>query len=168
MRREAGFLVLALASAPAACASGPRHPPAYAEEVAVIDATTTARGIADGVVELTALATSDGHTRAGSVRLRAPSMREAARSPHVVLARARAWQVLALDLAGDPVAAFAAARRGVELLRDCCRHTDASLYAHRADHLLAQGDPASALATIHAVLGDLIARYAQHHRALFP
>lgn len=82
-----------------------------------IDGDLVVRGEADGPISVMASAKHGDRIAFGVVRLRRASIGSAAGSPHVVVARARAWQTLAAMLAGD--AAASTLERGVAELPPC-------------------------------------------------
>lgn len=93
------------------CSAPAWHPAAHTDEIALAG-TVVARGEADATVSVTTLVTLDDHTAPGTVRLRGVPVASALTSPHVRLARARAWQALSEMLAATPDRAYEAARLG--------------------------------------------------------
>jgi hypothetical protein len=134
----------------------------------VIDGDLVVRGEADGTTIVLVTVTLGERSAVGHVRVRAP-VDAAARSRHLQLARARAWQVLATTLASvDEDLAFDAARRGVRALDGCCAHRnildDTGMYAKHAELQFRQGDRAPALTRMISVLRSRLYIYVRVHR----
>ncbi len=100
-----------IAIALAACGSHEWKPPENVDHIEV-KSGLVARIEPDATISVTALVTLDGQTAAGAVRLRSGDMQTALASPHVRLARARAWPALAEMLAATPERASEAAKSG--------------------------------------------------------
>lgn len=99
-----------------ACSGGGFKSPTNrdAEEIVLVGEDLVLRHEHDNTI--TAIATRQlGETIAtGAVRLRAPDLQGARNSPHLRLARARAFQAMALKLAADHGASFDAAMLGIK------------------------------------------------------
>lgn len=111
---------VALLIALVACGATSRtFDPAVTRELTIVD-DLVVRGEADGFVSVMARVSLDDTTTFGVVLLPASSSIGAERSPHVVVARARAWHALArmLERSGDSRAGEAATR-GARLLPAC-------------------------------------------------
>ena len=103
----------------AACSTA-RRPmnPAATRSFAIVG-DLVMRGEADGYVSVMASAVLDDVTAFGVVLLGQSTLDGADRSPHVVVARARAWHALSIMLDASPEQATNAAVRGVQLLPRC-------------------------------------------------
>jgi hypothetical protein len=106
----------------AACSSSMSlPPPSPIMATLVVDGDLVVRGESDGSISVMARVVHEDKVAFGVVRLLGADMSAAASSPHVALARARAWQTLAHM---DPTHAVEAARRGAEQLPACPRGAD--------------------------------------------
>ncbi len=111
--------------------------------------------------------TLEGVSAPGSARLLRVSLEAAQRSPHLKLARGRAWYALAHKLRAQPPLAFEAARRGFEEIGlvievGVNEHTDWRM--HNAETAL-QTDPPRAVEMITFVLKRRLFRYTRRwHR----
>lgn len=133
------------------------RPAAGFDAVSVSD-DLVVRGDADGAITVLATVRLDSDTGMGSVRLLRSTVEVAARSPHLALARARGWQVLALR-ATSPERALEAVRRGVAEIQACC-HTDSLMYLRAAEAQFADaGTRDAALERARRALRDLISTY---------
>ncbi|MGN6105373.1 MAG: hypothetical protein ACTHU0_09740 [Kofleriaceae bacterium] len=113
------WLVVLLALA--ACGRPPRwSPPESARFVAIVD-DLVVRGEVDGQISVMARVALDDRVAFGVVRLRRGELATAAKSPHVAVARARAWQTLSHLLAATPDRAYEAAQRGRMEIPGCAK-----------------------------------------------
>ncbi len=92
-----------------ACGTHEWRPPPHVDQISVAN-DLIARVEADSSVSVTAIVTYDGQTAAGAVRFRQGDLQSALASPHVRLARARAWQALAEMMKATPDRSYEAAQ----------------------------------------------------------
>jgi hypothetical protein len=158
-------LSIAVAFALLGCSGGSRWQPAPSFGELVVSGDAIVRGEADGSTSVALTIVLDQDHAVGTVRLVDTPIAEASRSPHLALARARGWQVLAKRLEATPERAFEAARRGVAEIESCCSG-DARMYAKAAEAQFA--DPtqrAAALGQMQTVLENLVEAYVRRHHA---
>ncbi len=113
----------------AACGPSEWRPPSDADRIAIAD-ELIARVEPDATISVTASVELDGRHAPGAVRLRHGQLATALTSPHVRLARARAWQALAVMLQNTPDQSFAA-------LEQAYKQLEATTYGDDGLHLRA-------------------------------
>lgn len=115
-----------------ACSSPARWKPPELAETTRIQDDLLVRYEPDNTISVTARVAIGSVSASGHVFLRAGDLATAATSPHVRLARARAWQTLAARLVVDPASSFEAAKKGSDELANV-GGSDGSAAAKRAE-----------------------------------
>jgi hypothetical protein len=154
---------LALLVVIAACGS-PRWKPAPGFGAVVVTDDRVLRVEADGSVSASVTVALDADRAVGTVRLVGATLERAASSPHLALARARGWQVLAKRL-DAPERVLDALLRGIAEIRSCCGN-DIGMNFHLVE--LDFADPVKQRAAIergHELLGELVVAYVRRNHA---
>lgn len=116
------------------------------------------RAEGDNTISVTARVAIGAVEASGHVFLRTGDLATAATSPHVRLARARAWQTLAARLVVDPASSFEAAKKGSDELANV-RGSDGNDAAKRAELARANNNMPEAAREMTAALRSYLRGY---------